>query len=170
MKRRYTSGDYRRIVESVRRRVPRIEFSTDFIVGFPGESEADFEETLALAADVRFASMFAFLYSRRPGTAAARWGDRDEVAREVASARLERLFELQRSIQREDNRRFEGSDVEVLIDGESNEGLAWTGRTACNRVVHIDKGSARGAGPGAFVRARIQRALDHSLIAAPAGG
>jgi tRNA-2-methylthio-N6-dimethylallyladenosine synthase len=170
MKRRYTSGEYRRIVDRVRRRVPRVEFSSDFIVGFPGESDADFEESLKLVTDIRFASLFAFLYSRRPGTAAARWSDREELAREVASARLERLFQLQRSIQREDNRRFEGSDVEVLIEGESNEGLSWTGRTACNRVVHIDKNSVRDAALGAFVNARVARALAHSLIAAPAGG
>ncbi|MFI5387993.1 MAG: tRNA (N6-isopentenyl adenosine(37)-C2)-methylthiotransferase MiaB [Fimbriimonadales bacterium] len=170
MKRRYTSDQYRHIVDRVRRRVPRIEFSSDFIVGFPGESDADFDQTMRMVAEVRFASLFAFLYSCRPGTAAARWGDRDEVARDVASARLERLFELQRSIQREDNRRLEGSDVEVLIDGESNEGLAWTGRTACNRVVHIDKDSVRDVDVGAFVHARVQRALEHSLIAASARG
>src|SRR5262249_39697486 len=108
MKRRYTSGGYLEIVESVRQKVPDVAFSSDFIVGFPGETESDFQETLRLVERVGFTSLFGFVYSARPGTAAARWGRDAEVPLETAQERLGRLLALQRQLQRRLNRQLEG--------------------------------------------------------------
>jgi tRNA-2-methylthio-N6-dimethylallyladenosine synthase len=161
MKRRYTAEEYLAIVARVRAAVPDLALSSDFIVGFPGETEADFADTLALLRAARFANLFAFRYSPRPGTASARWGRDSEVPDEVASARLARLLDLQTELQRETNEALVGREVEVLVEGESRRGQP-TGRTGCNRIVHLE-GSARPR-PGAYVRARIVRGLANSLI------
>ncbi len=105
MKRRYTAKRYLEIVDQVRGQAPDVAFSSDFIVGFPGENEEDFQDTLKLIETVRFASLFAFVYSPRPGTASARWGADSEVPLETAKDRLARLLELQRG--------FRGSRTEA---------------------------------------------------------
>jgi tRNA-2-methylthio-N6-dimethylallyladenosine synthase len=114
MKRRYTAAEYLATIARVRRAVPEIAISSDFIVGFPGETEADFEETLALIRAARFANLFAFRYSPRPGTASARWGRESEVAEEVAADRLARLLALQRAQPRPMPAWWDG--FEVLVD------------------------------------------------------
>jgi tRNA-2-methylthio-N6-dimethylallyladenosine synthase len=163
MKRRYDSGQYREIVRRVRQAVPEIAVSSDFIVGFPGETEEDFLQTLALVRDLRFASIFAFLYSPRPGTASARWGQEGALPPEVASERLARLNALQAGLQAEANRALVGRTFEVLIEGADRLGQSM-GRTACNRIVHLQEG--RGQAPaGQYVTARIVRGLPNSLIA-----
>ncbi len=163
MKRRYTAERYLEILDAIRQKVPGMAFSSDFIVGFPGETEADFEETLGLVERASFASIFGFLYSSRPGTAASRWGAAAEVAPEIASGRLERLLALQRSLQRQRNRELEGSVFEVLVEGESKSGPAWKGRTSCNRIVHFDPPGAGAVRPGDYVRVRIEEGFENSL-------
>ena len=162
MARRYTAAEYRDIVDSVRRAVPRIAISSDFIVGFPGETEEDFEDTLRLIRGVEFPSLFGFRYSPRPGTASARWGRQSEVPDAVAAARLGRLLELQTAIQGRLNAALVGREFEVLIEGTDRRGQS-TGRTPCNRIVHLE--GAACAAPGRYVRARVTRGLANSLIA-----
>ena len=162
MKRRYDRQRYVDTLARFRRAVPELAVSSDFIVGFPGETEEDFEQTLSLLRETRFASVFAFRYSPRPGTASARWGREREVPDEVAGERLARLLHLQGEIQAETNRSLVGGRFEVLVENRDRKGLS-RGRTACNRVVHIEDGE--GANPGDYVQARIVRGLPNSLIA-----
>jgi tRNA-2-methylthio-N6-dimethylallyladenosine synthase len=159
MKRRYTSSDYRAIAARIRERVPGLALSSDFIVGFPGETEADFQDTLALVREVRFASLFAFRYSPRPGTASARWGSEAEVAEDVASRRLSELLALQTEIQRELNQELVGRSFEILVEGTNRHGQA-TGRTSCNRIVHLE---SEKPDPWTYVRARVTKGLPNSL-------
>jgi tRNA-2-methylthio-N6-dimethylallyladenosine synthase len=166
MKRRYTAAEYEQTAERLRVAVPGIAISSDFIVGFPGESEEDFEGTLELMRRVRFANVFGFRYSRRAGTAAARWATESEVPEDVSAKRLSRLLDLQTEIQRENNQGLVGREFEVLIEGEE-KGKS-RGRTPCNRIVHVEDGPGRAA-TGAYVRARIVRGLPNSLIARMAG-
>jgi tRNA-2-methylthio-N6-dimethylallyladenosine synthase len=164
MKRRYTSGRYLAILASVRERIPDIAFSSDFIVGFPGETEEDFRQTLALVEEARFVSLFGFLYSPRPGTAASRWGSAAAVSNEVAAQRLERLLSLQKRIQLDAHRTLEGETMEVLVEGHSRIGATLSGRTRCNRIVHFDPGPALAPiGAGDYVRIRIETGLENSL-------
>ena len=165
MKRRYTSAEYREIVGRARRRVPGLAVSSDFIVGFPGETAEDFDATLALVEDTRFETLFAFRYSPRPGTAAARWGSAAEVPEAVAAERLAILLAAQERIQREAHRHLEGREFEILIEGTDRAGRS-RGRTPCNRVVHLERGAHRA---GSYVRARITRGLPNSLRAEPLG-
>jgi len=159
MKRRYSSTDYRAIAARIRERVPGLALSSDFIVGFPGETEADFQDTFALVREVRFASLFAFRYSPRPGTASARWGSETEVAADVAARRLSELLALQTEIQRELNQALVGRDFEILVEGTNRHGQT-TGRTPCNRIVHLESGKPD---PGTYVHARVTKGLPNSL-------
>ena len=162
MKRRYTAAEYLATVERVRAAAPNVSLTSDFIVGFPGETEEDFQDTLALVRRVRFGSLFGFRYSPRPGTAAARWGEASEVPDEVSADRLARLLDLQAGVQLEANRALVGREYEVLIEGENKKGQI-KGRTSCNRIVHLE-----GDGPrpeaGEYVGVRIVRGLPNSLI------
>jgi tRNA-2-methylthio-N6-dimethylallyladenosine synthase len=155
---------------------PGIAITTDFIVGFPGETDEDFERSLALLERARFENSFSFLFSPRPGTVAAlrvngspEWA---EVPRDVAVERLERLQAVQRRIVAETLGAVVGSEVEVLVEGPSDDPARRAGRTPENRVVHF--AADEGAAPtGAIVRARALRAHSSSLagelVAAGAG-
>jgi len=145
---------------------PGMAITTDFIVGFPGETEADFEASLALLERARFENSFAFIFSPRPHTSAARrvgtapeWA---EVPREVAVARLERLLAVQRRITAERLRTAEGTVVELLCEGTSDDPARRFGRTSENRVVHFAAGEAE-APLGALLRARVVRAGAQAL-------
>ena len=162
MKRRYTAGEYESTVARIRARVPGLSLSSDFIVGFPGESEEDFEETLALVRRVRFGSLFGFRYSARPGTAAARWGSEAEVPDEVSAGRLKRLLDLQTAIQHEINQALVGRDFEILVEGEDRKGQS-KGRTSCNRIIHVEDGG-KTLRPGEYVPVRVVRGLPNSLV------
>ncbi len=162
MKRRYSAAEYRETVSRIRARVPGIAISSDFIVGFPGETESDFEETLALIRAVRFGSLFGFRYSPRPGTASARWGADSAVPDAIAAVRLTRLLDLQTAIQREVNEELVGQEFEVLLEGRNRRGQA-TGRTPCNRILHIEE-EIGDLSPGRYVRARVTRGLPNSLL------
>lgn len=159
MKRQYTSRDYVETASRLRAALPGLNLSGDIIVGFPGETEADFEATLALVREVRFGSLFTFKYSERPGTAAARWPD--HLSEEEKAERLARLSELQEEIQLQGNRELLGRTVEVLVDGEAKKAGQFMGRTDCHRIVNFSSETPRAA--GSFVQVRIEVARHHSL-------
>jgi tRNA-2-methylthio-N6-dimethylallyladenosine synthase len=159
MKRGYTSLEYRAIVRRLRQARPDVSLSSDFIVGFPGESDADFEATLKLVRDVGFDGAFSFLYSRRPGTPAADLAD--EACADEKSARLQRLQALIESQAREVSERMVGTTQRVLVEGLSKKSQSeLSGRTANNRVVNFP-------GPqrltDTYVDVRVTAALHHSL-------
>lgn len=162
MGRGYTAAEYRDLVDQLRRARPDTALSTDFIVGFPGETEEDHRLTLELATEVRFASFFAFKYSPRPGTAALQLGD--EIPTELADRRLQELFELQKRIQRELNEDLVGSSLRVLVTGWAKQPGWQTGRTTCHRLVHFPA-EPEPVTLGRTTEVTIDRALPHSLLA-----
>jgi len=137
MRRRYTRDSYLAIVDRVRDAVPGIALSTDMIVGFPGETTVQFDETLSLVSRVRFHSMFSFKYSERPNTLAAK-RLADDVAEEEKTRRIVALQQLQRDIQTELHEAAVGKTMEVLIDAASRR-RDWelSGRTTGNTVVNV---------------------------------
>ncbi len=165
MRRRYTAREYVEVAGRLRAARPEIALSTDVIVGFPGETGADFEATLAVMREVAFVDSYSFKYSPRPGTAAATAPD--QVAPEVAQERLERLQALQRELTLSAHRARLGLDVEVLVEGASRRrGAGETqqrGRTSDHRLVNFRAGPVPAA-PGALVRVRIVDVTPHSLI------
>jgi tRNA-2-methylthio-N6-dimethylallyladenosine synthase len=163
MNRGYTHSVYLSKIDQLRGLVPDIAFSTDLIVGFPGEDDEDFEATLALVREVEFDQIYAFVYSPRPGTAAATL--EGIVPRQVAEDRLQALLALHDGIRLRRNHQLVGSVFEVLVDGPSPAGKATVkGRTRCNRIVHLPE---RVAEHRVFVDARIVRAHAHSLSGVP---
>jgi tRNA-2-methylthio-N6-dimethylallyladenosine synthase len=173
MRRSYRSEKFLGILGRVRDRIPDAAISTDIIVGFPGETEDDFQETLRVVEEARFASAFTFQYSIRPGTPAATMAD--QVPKEVVQERYERLLALQERISWEENRRVIGRTVEVLVangegrkDGETHR---LSGRAKDSRLVHFDlpEGSEIPR-PGDTVEVVVTQAAPFHLIAdAPAG-
>ena len=136
MNRRYTAAQYLEKVQYIRSKVPDFSLTTDLIVGFPDESEADFEATLELVRQVRYDNMYSFIYSRRTGTKAALMPD--GVSAQEKSERMGRLLALQREIAVENNKRFVGRILRVLADGESKKrpGML-TGRSSENMLVEF---------------------------------
>lgn len=160
MKRLYTRERYLEIIDEIRSEIPEILFSTDIIVGFPGETEADFEQTLSLLEQVRYGSIFAFKYSPRPGTPALRIGQPvDDV---IASDRLKRVFDVQNRIERETLLGYEGQVVQVLYEGPSrHDASVHSGKSDHNWTVNFERSGA--PVPGTLVEVRIDRAQHHSL-------
>jgi tRNA-2-methylthio-N6-dimethylallyladenosine synthase len=151
MNRDYTQTDYYALVEGIRTYMPACTLSTDLIVGFPGETDAEFQETLEMVERVGFDSAFTFKYSARPGTKAAEYTD--QVPEAVKQERLERLIQLQKRITLERNRAHVGRLAEVLVEKESKKSTAqWAGRTDGNHWVVFDK---KDACIGDFVTVRI---------------
>jgi tRNA-2-methylthio-N6-dimethylallyladenosine synthase len=136
MLRRYTRERYLEVVGELRAALPGITFSTDIIVGFPGETEAQFEETLSLIADADFDDAYTFQYSVRDGTPAVRL--RDHVPDEVASARLQRLIEVVRSNARRKNAARVGQTHEALVERRAKRGDLMLARTRGNHLVLLD--------------------------------
>lgn len=134
MNRGYTREDYLKKVEMIRQAIPGVTLSTDIIVGFPGETEAQFEDTMTMIQQVRYDNIYAFKYSPRPFTKAAQWPD--HLSDEEKSARLDRLFNAQKPIALELAAESSGQVLEVLIE-ENNDGRAF-GRTTHNRPVKFD--------------------------------
>jgi tRNA-2-methylthio-N6-dimethylallyladenosine synthase len=161
MKRRYDRARYLDTLARVRGHVPDVAVSSDFIVGFPGETEEDFFDTLDLVRRASFANVFAFLYSPRRGTASARWGTEKAVSADVAAQRLQRLLALQEELQTRMNRDLVGTRFEVLLEGRDRQGQG-RGRTPCNRIVHIP--GAEDIEPGSYVSVRITKGLPNSLM------
>ena len=147
MVRRYTVESFLEKVERVRAAIPDIALSTDIIVGFPGETDAEFKDTLELMRTVRFDDAFTYKYSLRDGTPATRFPDGDFIDDEVAQARLEELIQVARGIQAEINRSEVGRVEEVLIEKEARDPGHLLGRTRRNKVVAFP---ARGRSIGQF--------------------
>ena len=135
MVRRYTRATFMEKVELVRSGVPGVALSTDLIAGFPGETEADFEATLDLVAEVRFDEAFTYRYSPRPGTPATRLPSRDRVPGYEAARRLDRLIEATRSVQGEINRAEVGRVAEILVERAAKRDGMVLGRTRSNKAV-----------------------------------
>jgi tRNA-2-methylthio-N6-dimethylallyladenosine synthase len=172
MIRRYTRAEYVERVDRLRAARPGLTLSTDIIVGFPGETDEDFEQTLSLVQQVGFVSLFGFKYSPRPHTPALRLGD--DVTEEKKSERLARLFEL---IEAQGSRHLAslvGTRQRVLVEGasKSDKGTAdpsrVQGRTERSEIVHIEAPGALGL-LGTLVEVEIVRANRHSLGAVPTG-
>jgi tRNA-2-methylthio-N6-dimethylallyladenosine synthase len=139
MNRRYDAAGYLALVDRVRAAVPDIVLTTDIIVGFPGETDADFEETLRVIEKVRFDAMFTFIYSRRAGTPAAELPD--PFTREEKQRRFDRLLEIQNAISEEKHRACVGRTLRVLIDGEDREQGVLTARSPGGRLVRLAGGA-----------------------------
>jgi tRNA-2-methylthio-N6-dimethylallyladenosine synthase len=139
MLRRYTREDFLRCAEGLRKAVPGIALTTDIIVGFPGETDDDFEETMSLVREIEFDDAFTFIYSVREGTPAEKLPDR--VDPEVAGPRLQRLIEEVRAIGRKKNVGLVGDVVEVLYEKKARRGELLQGRTRSNKVVLVEKGT-----------------------------
>ncbi len=168
MDRQYTRDEYMRRIEWMKNARRAIAISTDIIVGFPGETEEDFGETLSLLDQVEYDSIFSFKYSRRPNTPALALGD--QVPEEEKGRRLTILQERQRAIQLRRNSGLIGSELEVLIEGFNSATGQWIGRTSQNRVLNFTAAPrAAGAEPqkseviGRYVPVRVQRAGPNSL-------
>ncbi len=159
MGRGYTQTEYLRKVEDLRKARPGIAFSSDFIVGFPGETEADFRRTLSVMEEVRFDSSFSFRFSPRPGTRAA--GMAGAVEPEEAGRRLVRLQELQDRHTRERLHACVGKEMEVLVEGKSaKDPLRLCGRTPCYKMVNFSPATEK---ERPIRRVRIRSAGSHSL-------
>ena len=135
MKRGYTADDYRRLVERIRQRIPHVAIATDIIVGFPGESEKQFQRTYDLLADLKLDVIHLARYSPRPGTVAERRMT-DDVPEEEKLRRLKALDEMQASVLETINAKFKDQVVEVLV--EENHKGKWTGRTRNNKIVFFE--------------------------------
>jgi tRNA-2-methylthio-N6-dimethylallyladenosine synthase len=166
MIRRYTRSEY---IERVRRLAaarPGLTLSTDIIVGFPGETRAEFEETLSLVREVGFVGVFAFKYSQRPFTPALKLAD--DVSEAEKSERLAELFSVAEELTRAHLAQFVGTTQEVLILGpskspsDSGQGTTFQGRTRRNEIVHVQVPAGIDA-TGAFLDASITQAFKHSL-------
>jgi tRNA-2-methylthio-N6-dimethylallyladenosine synthase len=160
MQRSYRSARYLGWLERIRAAVPGIAVTTDIIVGFPGETEEDFLETLRVTEAASFDAAYTFQYSPRPGTPAGTYPD--QVPKEVVQERFERLVALQEATSLTKNRAMVGAQVEVLMEGEGRKGRL-AGRTRTNKLVHFD-----GDAPaGTFATVRITEAHPHHLDGEP---
>lgn len=160
MNRKYTREHYLELIAMVRSYLPNAVLSSDVIVGFPGETEQDFEDTLSLVEQVRFDSLFTFLYSKRRGTPAAEM--KDIATEEDKSRRFGLLLDLQNRISREINDTYPGKTVEVLVEGRAkNEKNMLAGRTEGNKLVHF-KGPEDLAGN--YIMVKITQAQTWSLV------
>jgi tRNA-2-methylthio-N6-dimethylallyladenosine synthase len=163
MRRRYTADEFQRLVDRLRASRPDVEITTDLIVGFPGETDADFEATLSRVRAAGFIDSYSFKYSPRPRTRAASFAD--PVPPAVAQERLERLQALQRELTLAAHRKRVGSQTRVLIEGDSRRGGGQLfGRDPYHRVVNLAAGERSQPRAGDLISARIVDATPHSLI------
>jgi tRNA-2-methylthio-N6-dimethylallyladenosine synthase len=180
MRRGYRRRRYLEILANLRAAIPGVAFSTDIIVGFPGETEADFADTLDLVEQARFDSAFTFQYSPRPGTEAATMPD--QVPPDVVRDRFQRLLQLQERISLDANRALVGTEVELLVEQATSktDPTRSSGRTRTNKLCHFPAAPAQGGGhdragdpgsgrvaPGDLVTVRVEQAAPHHLVAGP---
>ena len=155
MNRTYNSEKYLSTVEKIRGAVPDVAITSDIIVGFPGERDEDFEDTMKILERVRFDMVFSFIYSPREGTRAAKM--ENKVSEEVKKARMARLLDRQCEISREINDTCLGKTLRIIVDGkeEKDTGVVYNGRTAANKLVHFksDKDYI-----GSFINVKITKA------------
>jgi tRNA-2-methylthio-N6-dimethylallyladenosine synthase len=173
MRRSYRSDKFLGIIERVRAAMPQAAISTDIIVGFPGETEEDFQETMRVVREARFAVAYTFQYSKRPGTPAADLPD--QLPKEIVQDRYVRLLELVNQIAWEENQKQIGRQVEVLVannegrkDGSTNR---MSGRSQDNRLVHFEVPEGQPVPrPGDMVTVTITDAAPYHLLADQAHG
>ena len=165
MERGYSIDDYRRLLDAIRARIPGIAVSTDVIVGFPGETDADFAATEHFLAETRYDFAYLFKYSPREGTRA--WKLAETVDEPEKGRRLERLIALQQTIALEKNRALVGREAEVLVEGPSKRPPGHVhGKTRDFKTAIF---AAPGAEAGSLFRVRIADATAHTLMAEPLG-
>ncbi|MEV7217221.1 tRNA (N6-isopentenyl adenosine(37)-C2)-methylthiotransferase MiaB [Kitasatospora cineracea] len=166
MRRSYRQERFLGIIEKVRAAMPDAAISTDIIVGFPGETDEDFEQTLHVVREARFANAFTFQYSKRPGTPAAEMAD--QVPKAVVQERYDRLIALQEEISWEENKKQVGRKLEILVaEGEGKKDDRTdrlSGRAPDNRLVHFSRPEG-GVRPGDMVTVEITYAAPHHLLA-----
>jgi tRNA-2-methylthio-N6-dimethylallyladenosine synthase len=176
MNRRYTREKYLEMVLKLRETCPEIAITSDIIVGFPGETRTDFEQTKTLIEQVEFDSLFAFIYSDRPNAPSGRF--KGKVTEKEKKQRLQEVFDLQAGITQKIHARMKGTIQEVLVEGYSKQqtsesrgrvldAVQWTGRTSGNKIVNFVQNSVScvdtGIEVGGMVRVRIERTFPHSL-------
>ena len=158
MRRGYTVERYRELVHTVRRKIPQVSLSTDIIVGFPGETADQFENSLSLVREMRFDVVHVAAYSPRPGTIA--WREyQDDIPATVKKERLNRIEELQTAIASEINSQLRGKATEVLVEGK--KGGKWFGRTRSNKLIFFEDA---GDWLGQLARVQIERTSPWSLV------
>jgi len=160
MNRGYTSAEYWDKLRRLREKIPDVAVTTDIIVGFPGETERDFEATKRALQSIRFDQIFSFKFSPRPGTAAGKLAD--QVSEDVKVERLAAVHAIQDEITRQYHIDAEGTVAEVLIEGIRNGTNQPYGRTGTNKIVNLD--SAVGVQEGDLLKVKIVRGLKHSLL------
>ena len=159
MNRGYTREYYIERVKKIQEEIPGAAVSTDFIVGFPGESEEDFEKTIELVKELNFDMAYTFIYSQRSGTPAARRDD--QVEEEVKKERLKRLMDLQNKISYDKNQKLIGTTQEILVTGPSNnDPEIYEGRTSTNKICFIEKNEEL---IGEIVKVKIEAAKSWTL-------
>ena len=163
MNRRYTPESYLELVRYMREKMPDVAISSDIIVGFPGESDEDFEETLTMLRRVEFDMVYSFIYSPRPLTPAAAMNE--QIPPEIKSARFDRLLETQNEISLKKNKALINKVERVLIEGESKSSADMlTGRADSNKLVHIERNEQTEKLIGHFANLRITRAETFALF------
>ncbi|MEE4262882.1 MAG: tRNA (N6-isopentenyl adenosine(37)-C2)-methylthiotransferase MiaB [Desulfobacteraceae bacterium] len=180
MNRKYTKELYLDKVAKLRDTCPDIAITSDIIVGFPGESEADFDETLDLIRTIEFDGLFAFKYSDRPNAPAAKF--EEKVSDQQMKERLQILLDLQETFTKKKNKALVGTCLSILAEGFSkrqssgnlnqpHQAVQWTGRTSTNKIVNfyqgVSPGSCDGITPGQLVDVKIEKAYSHSLWGKP---
>ncbi|HCU25941.1 MAG TPA: tRNA (N6-isopentenyl adenosine(37)-C2)-methylthiotransferase MiaB [Deltaproteobacteria bacterium] len=160
MYRGYGRREYLDKLAKLREAAPQLAVSSDIIVGFPGESEAEFEETMDLLREVRYDAIYSFVYSPRPKTTAALYFA-DDVPLEIKQERLSRLQQLQNGITLENNQTQTGRVLEVLVEGPSRQGETYTGRSSQNHAVHF---AGEESDVGSIRRIKITHAGPNSLL------
>jgi len=163
MDRLYTREEYLERIGWLKNARRRYSLSTDIIVGFPGETERDFAETLSLLDEVEFDSVFSFMYSARPNTAALRF--EDHIQDEEKRRRLAIVQERQRAIQLRRNAALIGGVMEVHVEGRHKSLGQWIGRTSCNRTLNFTHPAASDASlTGQYLSVRVTRSGPNSLV------
>ncbi|NLH48483.1 MAG: tRNA (N6-isopentenyl adenosine(37)-C2)-methylthiotransferase MiaB [Myxococcales bacterium] len=166
MRRGYDSAAYLRRIAALRQARPDIALTSDLLVGFPGETDADFRQTMALVEQIRYSNIFSFRYSVRPGTAASRLAD--DVPDKVKIARLEELQALQREITLAGHRELVGKEVVVLVEKCQQDGhrYPWSGKSGCYREIHF---RGDGVAPGDMMRVKCTQAFTNHLLGESVG-
>jgi tRNA-2-methylthio-N6-dimethylallyladenosine synthase len=167
MNRRHRASDYRRVVDVLRKSRPDIALSGDFIVGFPGETDQDFEDTLSLIRDVGYASAYSFKYSPRPGTTAA--AHENHIAERIKAERLAVLQELLDAQQTAFNHQTIGAEFSVLIERIGRREGQMLGRSPYNQAVHVDGAKDAGFQIGDLLKVKVKSAHANSVAADPVG-
>jgi tRNA-2-methylthio-N6-dimethylallyladenosine synthase len=179
MNRKYTRELYLDKVIKLRDTIPKIAITSDMIVGFPGESDSDFNETLDLMRKVEFDGLFAFMYSDRPDVPATQF--KAKIPEQQKRERLQILLELQETYTKKKNEKLIGSIQTIIAEGFSkkeespsshdtpNRAAQWTGRTTTNKIVNFKDipGSCGDIFPGKLVHVKIEKAYSHSLWGKP---